>query len=180
MIKLTQEEFELLKEVATFEGKGDIQFMLVPKTDKRVQPLVNQELIDTRETGLSYMLALKELGLDVYNGAVEYEIVGTHHTNYEVPVEETGTGKYEIETGVPIPKVTRNYKSRPVEYPLATMEIGQSFFVPAPNLETDLAKWRQNISTKVSQAKKKLQLIDREFLTGVDHEAHGVRVWRKG
>jgi hypothetical protein len=92
-------------------------------------------------------------------------------------VSDTASYSYVVEPGIPIPPPNRkgNTKSgRPI-YPFKLMAVGDSFFVPAGSIGTDI--WiRINAAINTRQQKADVRYCWRRMTNadGVD----GFRVWR--
>lgn len=177
MLYLTQKQLEVLEKVANHVSTEEKPYFTTNNTNKAVQALKALGLVETRAKGITVEVAITELGDGVVKATVEHEIVGEEELG-EMPKAETApTFEFVLEDDVPMPKLTRS-SSKPVPYPLAQMNVGQSFFIPAVSVDVNLAKYRSNISSKVSQYKRKLGL-ESTFTVLADLERNGVRVWRK-
>lgn len=178
MIKLTQKEFDVLEKVGTHQPTENKQYFTTNTTNKAVIELQKLDLVNTRQNGITVEVVLTQLGLQVLNSEVEHEIVTSKEPVAEQAqaVSPAVMSDFVIEDDVPMPVQRRS--NRPIPYPLAEMQVGQSFFVPATPDVLDLAKYRANVSSRVSQCKKRLEL-DSTFVVGVELERNGVRVWRK-
>lgn len=79
---------------------------------------------------------------------------------------------FVVETGVP--PVSNRKGRKPTEFPLLSMDIGDSFLMPCDvSDKKDIERWRRRFMT----AKKVfLQKYEAKFQTAV--VAEGVRVWR--
>lgn len=186
MIKLTQKELDVLGKVGSHVKTEEKPYFTTNTANKAVIELQKLGLVETRQSGITVEVVLSSLGVRVLNNEVEHEIVmsketptfentANPHALAAAPVAVAGD--FVLEDNVPMPVVKRQ-SNRPVPYPLAEMQVGQSFFVQATPDVTDLAKYRSNISSKVSQCKRRLGL-ESAFTVGVDLERNGVRVWRK-
>lgn len=94
------------------------------------------------------------------------------------------TGGIEIETGIAIPKLTRDVKPRGSKYPYADVPVGGSFHIPASS-EEELGKVRRRMSGSVSTENKRqknagstIKFIVRPVDT-TDPKGPGVRVFRE-
>lgn len=181
MIKLTQKELDVLGKVGSHVKTEEKPYFTTNTANKAVIELQKLGLVETRQSGITVEVVLSSLGVQVLNNEVEHEIVMSKETptfeNTANPHALAVAGDFVLEDNVPMPVVKRQ-SNRPVPYPLAEMQVGQSFFVQATPDVTDLAKYRSNISSKVSQCKRRLGL-ESAFTVGVDLERNGVRVWRK-
>lgn len=198
MIKLTQKEFDLLTQIAGFVPTEQKPYFSTSTSNNSIAALKNQGLIDTQQSGIKVEAVILELGQQVLANQVEHEITmgETAHTQAPAqpafgavqqteslapapqkaaPTAPANTGSFVIESDVPLPTTVRNYNRSP-EYPLAVMEVGQSFLVPA-TIGADLVKFRRNVSAKVSFTKRNAGLMS-DFKTAIDTAANGVRVWR--
>lgn len=199
MIKLTQKEFDLLTQIAGFVPTEQKPYFSTSTSNNSIAALKNQGLIDTQQSGIKVEAVILELGQQVLANQVEHEITmgETAHAQttaqqpafgavqqaeslapapqQATPTTPANTGGFVIESGVPLPTTVRNYNRSP-EYPLAVMEVGQSFFIQA-TVGADLVKFRRNVSAKVSFTKRNAGLTS-DFKTAIDAAANGVRVWR--
>jgi hypothetical protein len=78
-------------------------------------------------------------------------------------------GTFPIESGVPLPQ-----RKRPAKYPLADLDIDQSFFVPATSLE-EARKIRCLVANAIQQFEKQT-LGQRQFMLRMVDGSF--RVWR--
>jgi len=79
---------------------------------------------------------------------------------------------YEIEKGVPIPQAATTAGGRPPKYPLAQMEVGDSFFAPVAH---------KAITSSISSLKRSGSIAaTARFTTRVAEVdgRKGVRTWR--
>ena len=79
---------------------------------------------------------------------------------------------FQIESGVPMPKLTRGRVSA-TKFPLDKMEVGESFLIPVDFSAADAQKTLDSWRRKVLMAKKKV--TDAEFKTF--RVADGLRVF---
>jgi hypothetical protein len=77
---------------------------------------------------------------------------------------------YKIESNVPVPPPRRG-RPRKHKYPLAELQPGDSFFVPAP--ADELNKMQNRLATIGRQH------VNKKFVTRITRDAPtGVRIWR--
>ena len=186
-IKLTQKEFDVLEKIVNYVATEAKPYFTTNHSNTAVTTLKEKGLVNTRVNGIVVEVVALDLGKQVMANEVAHEIL----TGQELepmptskPAEKAEaahaqlTPQFIIEDDVPMPKIKRSHEEKPVIYPLAQMQVGQSFFVPAEAGTDDLNKYRRNISVRISQAKRKLGL-DSQFKVAADFERNGVRVWRK-
>ena len=194
MIKLTQKEFDLLRQVHDHEPTDAKPFKVVSNNNGSVKALVEQGLVQSRPkegNALMQELAIVALGTQVINNEVEHEIVMDHTDNSTTEtVEETTmeqenlelgatvAGGFVIEQGVPMPDVVYTRKPRANLMPLDKMNVGDSFLVPFKDGE-DHTKGRKRVGANVQVTKKRLFGKDCEQVFVVGIVENGYRVWRK-
>ena len=79
---------------------------------------------------------------------------------------------FSIEKGIPVPENART--GRRSAYPLADMQVGDSFSVPFGS--DDPKKVTQRVHSAVSQFRRRM--TDSQWQFVVREETNGVRVWR--
>ena len=81
---------------------------------------------------------------------------------------------FQIESGVPLPKAKRGPGRKATEFPMADMQVGDSFLIPCDVKDAkSLANWRR----KFLLAKKRfLTTYEGAFRTVTVED--GIRVWR--
>ena len=107
-----------------------------------------------------------------------------HSIIEENMVDDTeDTSGYAIETGIPLPKPSRDaVRQRSNKYPTMALEVGQSFFVPLGNVPPTVLMRR--VTASVQQSAKRHAKAGNErrsfSLRRVEEggTVTGVRVWR--
>lgn len=93
-----------------------------------------------------------------------------------MPLPDEGLSKqgvFKIESGIPLPSPRRaRLGGKWGTLPFAKLEVGQSFLVPAKDMEQK-KKTRDSLSSTCATQGKKL---DRRFVTRIMDD--GIRVWR--
>lgn len=199
MIKLTQKEFDLLEQVAKYEGTETKPFKVVSINNGALPALTTQGLVETRPTNGNLEVAIKQLGYQVVNNEVDHEIVtGNEQTQptqtetvegqkmEQVQAEQTHAlqpapvqgGQFVLEDNIPIPDLPPQKRYRQSSMLLERMEVGQSFLVPFKDGE-DVKKGRRRVSATVSQTKKRKLPADSTAVFVVYQVENGYRVWRK-
>lgn len=184
MIKLTLKADTLLQEIIAGTDKATNTYKSVNKNTNALKELESLGLVQTApnpNNGLQVFTLATELGVQVANGEVDVEVEGeAKHAEQAqaAPAFQQTTQErrmFQFETGIELPKNTRQAKSRFDGIPFEQMQVGQSFTMPVepskravPNMNQALINYQKNRGS------------DMKFTVRyVDGRNDMVRIWRK-
>ena len=184
MLQLNEKEISVLNEVKNFVPTDEKQYAMFSSNNSVVKTLVEKGLVLVQvnpKNKLKIDVILSEAGIAHFNNNnVQEEVKQVQQTTEKVKT------MFQLEDNAVMPQTKRLSK---FEYPLAQMQVGQSFVLPFDHLGFDEAEAAQvlggdkDVSDKlmrkarwrINTYKKSVGLVNYSFRFRIEDK--GVRVW---